>query len=390
MFMTKLKFAAAVLMTVVSLGLGTGYVTQQVLAGNRGAESNVSPVAEREPRKEEPRVNGIVLSVDAAKHTISVAVGRGNPDGVTYNLAKEVKVVLREGREAKAGKLADVQPKARVSLLLDDAKKVVQSIEILPADAGGRVPAGLSGTLAEVDAAKRTVTLQTGGRGEAPTNTVYELAKDAKVLFRTGRTAKEGKLADLELKKPVTIHLDDAKKLVKTIEVTISTTANGAVSQVDVAKNTITIEIGGGRDGNPATTATYELAKDVKVSYRLPTARERGAEASTKALKLAELAAKTSVTLQLDDARKIVQSIHVNLPSLRGTLKAIDAAKLTLVVEPARGDNLSLEIAKDAKVFVDGKESKLDAVKSAVEVQLVLSPDRSRVVILQTPPPEGR
>jgi RNA polymerase sigma factor (sigma-70 family) len=33
MFMTKLKFAAAVVLTVVTLGLGTGYVTHQVIAG---------------------------------------------------------------------------------------------------------------------------------------------------------------------------------------------------------------------------------------------------------------------------------------------------------------------------------------------------------------------
>jgi RNA polymerase sigma factor (sigma-70 family) len=388
MFMTKLKFAAAVLMTVVTLGLGTGYVTQQILAGNGAVESNLSPIAQREGRKEEPRVNGIVQAVDAAKQTINVVIARDDPDGQTYEVAKGVKVVLREGRETKAGKFADVQPKARVSLLLDDAKKIVQTIEIL-GERGGRESGGVHGILAEVDAAKRTITLQTGGRGEAPTSTVSELAKDAKVVFRTGRLTKQGTLADLELKKPLTIFLDDTKKVVKSIEVTISTTANGAVSEVDVAKNTITLLIGGGRGSDPKSE-TYELVKDVKVYYRLPTARERGAEASTKALKLADLAVKTNVTLQLDDTRKTVQSIDVQLPTVRGTLQAVDADKRTLTMRPARGDDVSLEVAKDAKILVDGKDSKLDSVKAAVEVHLILSPDRARVLALQTPPPAGR
>ncbi len=414
MFMTKLKIAAAVLIAFSALGLGTGYVTHQVLAGNhRNADATQSYdvlfaaefpefTAQREERKAQPSVSGIVQNADATKSTINVLVSRDDAKGQTFDVAKDVKVVIREGREAKDAKFADVKEKTRVVLILDDAKKVVQTIEILvagPAREGGgergRVGGEVrSGILTEVDAAKGTITLQTGVRDpNAVQSTTYELAKDFKVIIRTGRSTKEAKLTDLELKKPVQIKLDDAKKKVLTIEVTVSTRAAGAVTEIDAAKGTITLENGGGRGGENAKSETYELAKDVKVFFHLPglaATGERG-RASGKEMKLADVIVKTNVGVQLDDARKIVQVIDVNLPSMRGTLQSVDAKLNTLLIRPARGDDKDLGVAKDATVLINGKAGKLADLVTGMAPSAgnhVAGPDEGAGD--PPPPPAGR
>ena len=253
MFITKLQFAAALLLALGALSLGTGYVTHRVLADNVARSGDRATtyeaifatefpeyVAQREERKAAPTVSGIVKATDGAKNTINVLTRRGDDTGDTYDVVKDVKVTIREGRTATPAKFTDVKERASVVLTFDADKKIVQSIEILiagvrglPGFGGdgerGRAAEGtvVHGILSEVDAAKNTIVLQSGGRGTDVKDTTYQLAKDAKVIFRQGRTANEKKLSDLELKKPVQIRLDADKKKVIAIEVTISTQASG-------------------------------------------------------------------------------------------------------------------------------------------------------------------
>jgi hypothetical protein len=432
MFITKLKFAAAVLLAVGTLSLGTGYVTYAVArsgdrattAGDRAttyeaifAEEFPEYVAQREERKAELTVSGIVQATDVAKNTINVLVTRGDEKGQTYDVVKDVvihkvQVAMREADSPRrtvvdpkvkvavakvhVTTFADVKERDRVVLTLDADKKIVQSIDILvagqregnPGERGrGAEGTVIHGILSEVDATKKTVVLQSGGRGEDPKMITYELAKDAKVTFRTGRTTREGTLAELELKKPVQLRLDDAKKLVKAIEVTISTQASGSVSAIDA--NSITLENGGGR-GTDVKSETYTMGKDVKVYYRVPSPGQvRGASESLP-LTIADVAVKANVTVQLDDARKVVQSIDISLITMHGAVQSVDAVKRTVLVRPARGDDVDLTIAKDARVIVNGQAGKLDAVTVGADVHLTLSPDRSKVLVLQTPPPAGR
>jgi RNA polymerase sigma factor (sigma-70 family) len=425
MFMSKLKFAAAVVLTVVTLGLGTGYVTHQVIAGDgaallttrqdkrendqkddgrqnqKRAEVTTAYVPElaeflarregREERKQPPSINGIVQTVDAKK--INVLVGRDEPDGQTFEVSKDVKVIVREGRDAKDVKLADVQPKARVTLILDDAKKVVQTIEIIAAradtggDRGRREDDGKTfrGFVTEIDAAKKTITFQSGGRGEAPTTKTFDLAKDVKVTLRTGRKAQDGKLEDVPVKTSILVKLDDTKKIVQAIEVTISTTASGNVSEID--EKSITLVSGRGE----VKSATYALSKDTKIQYWLPGAGEgRGTPGQARPLKLAEVVAKMHVTVQLDDDLKVAQSINVELPRMGGTIGEIDAKKGTLSLKVGRGDDLNLTVSKDARILIEGKAGSLDKVAAGAEVNLILTPDRTQVLWLQTPLPPGR
>src|SRR5262249_13797199 len=146
------------------------------------------------------------------------------------------------------------------------------------------------------------------------------------VTIRTGRTLKDGKLADVPIKTVIQVKLDETKKIVQSIEVSISITVHGSVSQIDDKS----ITLSSGRD--ESKSATYTLSKDVKVHYQLPASGEnRRTPGEVKTLKLADVIVKASVALQLDDELKVVQSIEVQLPSVRGTLREVDAKKGTLV-----------------------------------------------------------
>jgi RNA polymerase sigma factor (sigma-70 family) len=356
MIICKLKLAAAVVLTVVTLGLGTGYVAHQV-----SADDGAALLTTRQDKKSE-----------------------------------DVKVIVREGRGAKDAKLADVQPKARVTLILDDAKKVVQTIEIIGAraDAGGERPQRdgreddgktFRGFVTEIDAAKKTITFQAGGRGEAPTTKTFVLAKDVKVTRRPGRKARDGRLEEVPVKTSILVKLDDTKKIVQAIEVTISTTASGAVSEID--EKSITLVSG----RQEVKSATYALSKETKIQFWLPGAADgRRTPGQARSLKLADVVAKMHVTVQLDDDLMIVQSINVDLPQMGGTIGEIDAKKGTLSLKVWRGDDLNLTVSKDARILIEGKAGSLDKVAAGAEVMLILTPDRMQVLWLQTPLPERR
>jgi hypothetical protein len=75
---------------------------------------------------------------------------------------------------------------------------------------------------------------------------------------------------------------------------------------------------------------------------------------------------------------------------MQGTVQSVDAKKFTLLLRPGRGDDKQFDIAKEARIMVDGKAGNLDGIAVGAEVHVALSPDGSRVLFLQTPLPKGR
>lgn len=420
MFIAKIKCAAAVVLAVLTLGIGAGYATHQALARDGSAviaerpnlnfpapptpidnrddarqmDASVPDLADflvREERKPAPTVVGIVKSVDAGK--ITVQTGRGDDADQSFDVAKDVKIIHREGRETKEGKFADVKVKDRVKLILNDAKKIVQTIEVgapVRRPESGERPArddsNFRGFVTSIDTTKMTITFEMGGREQAPTSKTFDLAKDVKVITRTGRTVKDSKLADVPLKSFILVTLDETKKIVRTIEVPISTTRSGNVSAVNEKSITLTNP----RRNEDAVSVTYALAKDVKIQYHLPGTAGREGKGAVKELKRADLNDTTFVTVQLDDELKVVQSIDVQLPQVSGSLLDIDVKKGTLLLRPGRGDDLGLSLDKAAKIYINGKEGTLDAITNAAEAHLILTPDRTRILLIRTPPSEGR
>jgi ribosomal protein L6P/L9E len=56
---------------------------------------------------------------------------------------------------------------------------------------------------------------------------------------------------------------------------------------------------------------------------------------------------------------------------LRGTILSVDAAKGTLVVKPAEGDNVTVTTNADTKVTLDGKDAKLADLKAGMMVGIM-------------------
>ena len=159
----------------------------------------------------------------------------------------------------------------------------------------------------------------------------------------------------------------------------------------EVTATSITIDTAGGR-GTEVKTETYELGKDVKVFYRVPSAAVRGERGSADSLPMtmADVAVKTRVSRcsSTMSSKGGPEHRHRTPVPCTATVQSVDATKRTILVRAGRaGDDVDLTIAKDARVIVKGQAGKLDAVAVGAEVQLTLSPDRAKVLILQTPPP---
>src|SRR5207244_3568517 len=103
----------------------------------------------------------------------------------------------------------------------------------------------------------------------------------------------------------------------------------GVVKGVNAGAGTITLAIGGGREV-AATEKTFSLAKDVEVAVGSPVGR--GVAGLLKEGKLADLAAGTRVSLTLSADEKHVHAIVAEGPTVRGQVKAVDAAKKTLTL----------------------------------------------------------
>jgi hypothetical protein len=247
-----------------------------------------------------------------------------------------------------------------------------------------------------VDAANHSITLSqpSRGRDEAPTEKTYTVSVDAEIAIDDGRgkrfSIKEGKLSDVAAGAVAVIWLSVDQKLVTgaTIEGPI---VNGVVKSVDVNKNSLTIASGGGgRGGSDAEERTVELAKDSLVLID----DGKGRRFSLKEGKLADIPVGSVVSAKLSADQRyapsgnfpFVGTLRAEGPQLGAMLKSIDAMKgtVTVAVQVSRGENpdeRTLNIAKDARITMEGAAVKLADVKIEENtfVQLRLSLDQKTV-----------
>jgi hypothetical protein len=96
----------------------------------------------------------------------------------------------------------------------------------------------------------------------------------------------------------------------------------------------------------------------------------RGRLLSVREAKLADVPVGAMATAKLSANQKHAGSIRIEGPSIAARIKAVDADKGTLVIliaPKARGDNPDekvLSLAKNARVTIEGVESKLTDLKS--------------------------
>jgi hypothetical protein len=152
-------------------------------------------------------------------------------------------------------------------------------------------------------------------------------------------------------------------------------TLSGKLESVDTDKNTITVSTFSRAQGSSADK-TYTLAKDAQILQ------------DDKKAKLADLKKGARATLKLSEDRMTALSISVMGNTVQAPVKAVDAEKnaITITVETRQGKvDKTHQVAKDAKVTIDGKEASIKDLKEGGAVILTFAVDGSTVIQVRTP-----
>lgn len=349
-------------------------------------------LAQRERPQQAPEVRGTVKSVDAANITITLG-GRGmDPAEKTYALGKNVEVCtgaggFRFGGAFQEAKLADLSAGTFVSLTLTADQKTVESI--LAEEPTVR------GTLKSVDAKKKQLTVETqpAARGEAPQESTYAIAAAAEIGIDDGRgrrfSIREGKLEDLKQGSLVTLRLSLDKKQVNSVYAEGAMIA-GTLKSVDAANGAVTIVTRPARGDDAAEEKTVTVAKEAVIV----TDDGKGRRLSAKQVKLADVPVGSAVQARLSVDQNAIMMLRAEGPMLFGMLKGVDADKGTITIGIPKSrtevEEKVLNVAKDARITLDGKPVKLADLKPAengpfLQVRLTLDQKSVQGVIAREP-----
>jgi RNA polymerase sigma factor (sigma-70 family) len=398
MLLNKLKIATAWLLAVVFIGTGAGVYTHYAQAQKSPPAAKGAPKksAEGEGKKD---VGGVLQAVDAAKNTITVGVTfpvakDKKPEDRTFTVDPAAEVLIDDGKvdkfaPAKQGKLGDLPSGALVMLQLSaDGQKVVRIRATGPT---------VQGTIQAVDTTKKTLTLTTriakdGGAGEAKT---FE-AKDARIVISDGKKEKaagtDAQLGDLKVGCQAALQLSLDQKLVLSIRAE-GPSVRGLVQKVDAGKKSLTVLVQTSKD-DPGSEQTYDV-KDAVVYFE----DAKAEKAPPKERSLGDLAEGLVVTLRLSLDQTAVQSIAVQLPTVHGAVRSVDATKrqLTVVSKNKEGSEQeqTFTVGPDAKVLAPGddknavKELSLGQLRERLPVRLRLSADKQTVTGIQVEQPSS-
>ncbi len=321
-----------------------------------------------------PEVRGVVKSVDATAGMITVTLfdGRGGRDRAaaverSYPVAKTAEVVVGGGivrggySVAKEAKLSDLTAGVTVALTLTADQAVVEGIVA----EGPQV----RGVLKIIDAGKNSLTISFPGssREQSAEEKTYALASDAEVAIDDGRgrrfSIKEGKLADIAAGAMVTLRLSLDQQQIVSVQAE-GPSVFGLVKSLDLSKNLLTLSLGPGRDGVGGGERIFELASDATVLLD----DGKGRRLSIKEGKLSEIPAGSAANLRLSADQRFATLLRVEGPSLPALIKAVDSANgtVTVATRVGRGEKpkeKTLPVAKDARIVLDGNESKLADIK---------------------------
>jgi RNA polymerase sigma factor (sigma-70 family) len=375
MTLTKLKIALGVLAVVAVLGASAAALTQQVptdkpadppakekpVAAVKPAEPPVTP---EEAPDEEPAdppaapkteaatlpttVTGVVVAVDTAKNTVTVAHREGE---TTFSLTGDCKIEI----DLKLGTLASLPKGANVML-----SQFVDPTTARNLQAGGRWYFGAA--VKAVDARQNTITIadKEGDKTFAVAPDVC-VAVDAKPCRLDG--VPVGAIANFGLR------VDQTTVCVIGAEgPNLGGCGGSPVKAVDVENRTITFD-----DKAPADVAgkTFTVAKDANIQI------------DGKPGALSEVPVGSYVNLLLTVDRQTVRQVIVHGPPFPGDcggslVKAVDAERGTITFDDkARAEvaGRTFGVATGANILIDGKPGKLTDVPAGAYVSLILAVD---------------
>jgi RNA polymerase sigma factor (sigma-70 family) len=143
----------------------------------------------------------------------------------------------------------------------------------------------------------------------------------------------------------------------------------GIVKDVDPAHSTIRVTPRG--DSGSGVRVFRWAGRDVTITTDTGRTAQPG-----------ELREGLNVTLTLSPDEQYVVSIRAEAPVLKGRARAVNAFKRTVSLSRRGRRDVTLRVAGDARVVLNGKECKLADLTGGVRVKLTLALDRSRVVAL--------
>jgi hypothetical protein len=156
-------------------------------------------------------------------------------------------------------------------------------------------------------------------------------------------------------------------------------TVSGKLETIDAGKNSVVVSTFSRAEGR--SEKTFEVSKDAKIV-------QHGKEA-----KLSDLKKGDQTTLTLSTDQKTVVSIVVGTPPSSVPLKSVDAEKNTITVVTGGGrrekQDKTYQVAKDAKITIDGKEAKLTDLKEGAVLRLSVD-EEDKVTQVQTQAPGRR
>jgi hypothetical protein len=154
---------------------------------------------------------------------------------------------------------------------------------------------------------------------------------------------------------------------------------SGKLESVDAGQSSVIVSTFSRADGR--SEKTYEVAKDAKIL-------QHGKEA-----KLGDLKKGNQIALTLSADQKTVVSIIVGTPPTSAPLKSVDAGQNTITVIIGGGrrekQDKTYQVAKDAKIIIDGKEAKLTDLKEGAVLRLSVD-EGNTIIHVQTQTPGRR
>lgn len=192
---------------------------------------------------------------------------------------------------------------------------------------------------------------------------------------------------------PLVVAQKDAEKKAAGASQGTSTDLNGLLKVIDPKKNIITVLVPPQKKGEPGEEKTFDLAKEIKVFFDDGKSSKAAMPWNFRVGSLADLKEGVFVQAQVGANRKEVVAILGLGPTVSGMVKAIDGEKNTITLTPGgkkREDeqpDKTYLVAKEARVFIDGKEAKLTNLATETLVTAKLSGDQKEIGFIQAQGP---
>jgi RNA polymerase sigma factor (sigma-70 family) len=255
----------------------------------------------------------------------------------------------------------------------------------------------ISGVVHAIDVAKKTLTIHAG---KAVREDTFTLAGDVSVLLDDGTGDKlgfqDGKLANVTEGASVTVRLTADKKVTRIF--VEGPTVQGTLKSADAGKAQITVTIAS-KKGEAAEEKTFSVTKNARLFIddgHAPDKTKPGKEVT-----LQDFPQNAPVVLRLSADQKAVGSLRAESPSVSGTVKKVDADKITVTISAKKGEDATEQtfaVGKDVPVsFDEGKSKdktkpaeaavkKLNDVPVSARVRLRLTFDRGSVTAIAVEP----